>query len=172
MIVDRMPLAGNPHVVGLAQAGLPAVIGADSGVISITTLHQRLREDAASVPEFDSVLATIITQANSEFFRFDVSELHEDGGPSTTRLHSGPQGATPLPTSVLSADAATRKLTVMYLLDEALPDAATIRLPLVGKRRPLTPGSVYVWPAFLESEITGVQDVEVYVTHACGRSFR
>lgn len=172
IIMDPMPLAGNPHVVGLAQAELPLVEAEAGDTTAPASLHEQLAADPRSVPAFDKLLVDVVSKANSEFFRFDVTELHELDGPVSRQINMAESSGGVVVEPAIGTESATRKLTVLYLLQETVDGSAQLALPLAGKQKALLPGVVYVWPAFLEAVISGTERLQVYVTHACGPTFR
>lgn len=162
-LVQRLPLGGNTHIVGLGTAQLPVA----AEVLALQ--GQRFESGESPVEELDVTLGRAVVKVNSAFHRFDITQLHEPGGPTLLTVPANETRI--LSDALVGADHPTRKLTVVLPLDATVSNAV-LSIPVVGKEQGLTPAVALIFPSFLEAQVTCVEAVRLLVTFACGPSFR
>lgn len=167
-----LPPPGNPMIHGLASG---RVLTADQAADMAATLDPVGSADAAGayalLADVVGQLAAIAAQANTEYFRFELTGVVGEGEPRV--LNVAESGSLADHDVGLTGDESTRKLVVLLALasDGTTADGVTIDLPIAGKSNPLEPGMAYVWPAFLDATLSAPHGASVLVLHAHGPAF-
>lgn len=170
--LPSLPPPGNPRIHGLASGRVlspdeaAALAGAFDPVGGAAASGADVRLD-----DVVDQLAAMTAQANTEYFRFELTGVVGEGEPRF--LHVAESGSLADYDVGLTGDESTRKLVVLLALaiDGTTADDATIDLPVAGKSNPLKPGMAYVWPAFLDATWSAPNGVHLLVLHAHGPAF-
>lgn len=159
---QAVQLVANQYVGGLASAEVLTAEDVES-LVAATGIPEEF------ATELDNRIQTVVSDANSSFFRFDIRFVDEIREAQTIELTNGTTVASPLLTASFC------KLVILLPLWSTgdLGDASVL-LPAFGKRRPLQLGAAYVYPAFAELAIetrAGVTLTGLVLT-ATGPAFR
>ena len=163
--IDRLaapydfPPMGNSYVVGVASTALSD----DADFLSALE-----RFEAGAVEEVARQMASAVAQANAEFFRCTLTDVHEDDQPTALTVHRGES----LPG--VSELRSTRKVTLVLILRVSSESGvATIRVPLQSKEVAVEPGMLVMYPSYLDAHIDlgADEQVDVLISHAHGPSF-
>lgn len=167
-LILRLPPSTNSFVVGIAEA---QVVSADD-LPRITDQLAEIGSGERLPPELASWLEPqikiAVELANSQYFKFDLRFLFEDGQPVL-----GEVGSESISLPSLDAENSTRKLTVFLPFGTTASPIARIVFPtLDGKSRDLVPGQVYMFPSFLAHEISPEYPFTALIGHALGNAFK
>lgn len=156
-----LPLLGNPFIVAVARA---EVLTPDEAAEMLLAIDR-----GGATPELDERVATAVTRANDDHFRFDVRELHGLDEPSIEVWGSD---SAAMATWSVTPTASTRKLTVVVLLHHDGDEPVLMEFPTENRVETLSVGHLFAFPAYLAARPRTVSRATAWVTHAHGPAFR
>ncbi len=158
----RLPPLTNRYIV--AVAGAP--IFTSDEVEGLADRDVGLNPDRRG--DLDARFASVVQQANSAYFQFELSQLHGPDDPTVITIEHGDSLVS------LTRDDSDRKLTVLVLVSLDGADSALITHPAAAEPQVIAPGGAVVFPSYLVPtvDLGGSGSLRAIVTHATGPAFR